>query len=204
MKTIFVGVEDDLSFRVAINLIGRVFTTGYSPQRLHARRAGGFGEIRGNLEKYLKLAIREPVVLITDLDRYQCAPSLIAEWFGKNEQSNFLCFRVAVREIESWLMADRTNFASYVGVSEAKVPRQIENESDPKSRLIAIAKNARKGVRDEIVRKGSARLSQALGYNDALSTFVDSNWNADAAAEQSNSLKRAIDSLARLKNLLEG
>jgi hypothetical protein len=203
VRTIFVGVEDDLSFRVAANLIGKVFTAGYTPQRLHARRAGGFGEIKGNLEKYLNLAIREPVVLITDLDRYQCAPSLVAEWFGEHELSNFLCFRVAVREIESWLMADRTNFASYLGVSEAKVPREIESENDPKARLISIAKHARKDIRDEIVRRSSIGFAQALGYNDALSTFVDSNWNIDAAAEQSNSLRRAIDGLSRLKNLVE-
>lgn len=203
MRTIFIGVEDDLSFRVATNLIGRVFTTGYSPQRLHSKRAGGFGGIRGNLEKYLKLAMRQPVVLITDLDRYKCAPALIAEWFGDSELSRFLCFRVAVREIESWLMADRTNFAAYLGVSEAKVPREIEKDNDPKARLFSIAKTARRDIREEIVRRSPTGLAQALGYNDVLSTYVDSNWNMDAAAQQSSSLRKAIDGLSRLKNIVE-
>lgn len=203
MNTIFVGVEDDLSFRVATSLVTKVFAGVYSPQRLHTKKAGGFGALKSNLKKYQNLSMKQPVVLITDLDQYDCAPSLIKDWFGKHGQSKFLCFRVAVREIESWLMADRTNFASYLGVSEAKIPREIDSENDPKARLISIAKNARKDIRDEIVRRSSAGFAQALGYNDVLSVFVDSNWNMDAAAEQSNSLRRAIDGLSRLKNLVE-
>ena len=203
MNTIFVGVEDDLSFRVATSLIKKVFVAGYAPQRLHTKKAGGYGAIKGNLEKYQNLSMKQPVVLVTDLDQYECAPTLIKDWFGRHGQSKFLCFRVAVREIESWLMADRTNFASYLGVSEAKMPREIESENDPKARLISIAKNARRNIRDEIVRSSSTGLAQALGYNDALSIFVDSSWNMDAAAVQSNSLRRAIDGLSRLKNLVE-
>lgn len=197
------GVEDDLTYAVADVLIKQLLGDKYASQRLHAKRAGGFGQIRGNLDKYLRLAARQPVVLITDLDRRPCAPSLIAEWFGSGRPSPFLCFRVAVREVESWLMADKIGLAKFLGVAEHRLPRSVEEELDPKQRLIEIASRGRKGIRDELVDPHFAHARQGLGYNERLSKFVTTEWNLERASKLSDSLRRACTALARLKGNIE-
>lgn len=203
MKTIYVGVEDDLTFEVANVLIGRLFGENYTAHRLHTKKAGGFGQIRGNLEKYLCLAEREPVVLITDLDRLSCAPLLIADWFQFKRFSRFLCFRVAVREVESWLMADKINLAKFLGVAERWLPRSVEEELEPKQRLIKIASKGRKNIRDELVGRGSDGAKQGFGYNEQLSKFVTSGWDPERAIALSDSLRRTCVGLTRLRSNIE-
>jgi hypothetical protein len=51
------------------------------------------------------MAERRPVFLITDLDNIQCANVLVENWRNNLHVNPGLKFRVAVREIESWILA---------------------------------------------------------------------------------------------------
>ena len=62
-----------------------------------------------------------PFILLTDLDKNECAPMLIQEWLTDPLHPN-LIFRVAVHEVEAWILADREAFAPFLGISPAGHP----------------------------------------------------------------------------------
>lgn len=62
-----------------------------------------------------------PWLVIRDLDYdAACAPSYLAEIAFR--PSLWMCFRLAVREIEAWLIADRRAFAEYLKVPLTRIP----------------------------------------------------------------------------------
>lgn len=62
-----------------------------------------------------------PFVVLTDLDTAPCPGELIKSWLANDQHPNLL-FRVAVREVESWLMADTDNFAHYIATRKTLMP----------------------------------------------------------------------------------
>lgn len=65
------------------------------------------GEIKNKIPNFNQLAMKFPVILLTDLDADNCAPELKRKLLGGLEQAENLVFNVAVDEAEAWLMADR-------------------------------------------------------------------------------------------------
>lgn len=78
------------------------------------------GKIKKDVLKYNRLNL--PVIMLTDLDQYDCPPSLIREWFHGEPRNPTLVFRVACDEAEGWLMADKTDFAKFLKISEELLP----------------------------------------------------------------------------------
>jgi hypothetical protein len=99
-------VEDVLSEEVARRLIAEVGYQGDSVFRVMR----GYGKIREGLKKFIGSSRFNPHLVLTDLDQYPCPPALMEAWGIKQLPSTML-LRIAVREIESWLMADRNSFA---------------------------------------------------------------------------------------------
>ena len=99
---------------------------------------GGVSEIRKNAGSYLKMAAKGLYTLVfVDLDSVDCAPALLHDWFSFNTNSSIalperLIFRVAVREIESWIMADRSNLAGYLRIPIDNFPLAPDDLDDPK------------------------------------------------------------------------
>jgi hypothetical protein len=146
-----------------------------------------------------------PVVLLTDLDNAPCPSGLIENWLGQAPHIDFL-FRVCVREIEAWLIADANSLAHYLGVPPARIPREPDAIIDPKGMLLELAARSNRAKRASVLPRGSAPIG--AGYNDFFCGFVTTQWNADRAANRSRSLARArarIDGLAaRAARMLEG
>ena len=62
------------------------------------------------------------IFLLTDLNSSEdCPPGLIHSWIKGSINPRFF-FRVAVMEVESWLMADRTGFASFLSIPIHRIP----------------------------------------------------------------------------------
>src|SRR4051812_23297441 len=100
---------------------------------------------KGNLDKSLKAydnaAKHSPWLVLRDLDvDADCAPTLVAELLPS--PSPGMCFRVAVRAAEAWLMADRESFAVFFGVPRTKVPRDPESLRDPKTEVMNLARRS--------------------------------------------------------------
>jgi hypothetical protein len=152
----------------------------------------GFGYLKQKAPGFNNAAKGTPFLLLTDLDTGPCPSALIAEWLGGPRNHNLL-FRVAVREIESWVLADRKNFATFFGIKEGLVTEDPDALPDPKATLIQLARKSPKpALRKAIVPAPGTSSTIGPGYNLVLGEFVRDRWDPEAAAVRSRSLKRAV------------
>ena len=165
------AVEDELSGAVVLRLLAHA-NKEYVVGTTYGLR--GYGYLRRTVHGWNRAAQGVPFVLVTDLDRYPCPSALIADWLTGQPHPN-LIFRVAVREIEAWLLADRQSLAKHLAVPEAIVPTTPEGESDPKRSLISVARRSRsRTIRARIVPKVGSTSQQGPDYNACLIEFVTS------------------------------
>lgn len=130
--------------------------------------------------------------VLVDLDlKPDCAPELVADALPQPAEG--MCFRVAVREVEAWLLADRTGFARWASVRASLIPDDVEAIARPKERLVAIMRESRHRERQTAIvpRPGSGR-TEGPNYSDVLAEFVTTDWDVEAAASAAPSLARAI------------
>jgi hypothetical protein len=71
---------------------------------------GGYGYLKKNIRAFNHAARGMPFLVLTDLNSTECPPTLIKKWLPYPKHPNLL-FRVAVREVEAWLLAHRDAFA---------------------------------------------------------------------------------------------
>ena len=152
---------------------------------------GGFGRMKARLDRYRNASHVYPHVLLTDLDAHECPVKLLKDWGVQSEPPRFL-FRVAVREIEAWLMGDRHGVAEWLQIPPNKVPQAPEAEVDPKARLISLARGSRsRRLVSEFCPAPGSKASQGPLYNHHIAEFVQGGWSLDAAREAAPSLDRA-------------
>lgn len=156
---------------------------------------GGFGYIKNNIRGFNNAAKGCPFFILADLDNTDCAPTLIKNWIREPLHQN-LIFRVAVREVEAWLLADIEGFSKYTGLSQVNFPTAPEEIQDPKAELMRLIRRCRKRhIREDILPKDQyAKVGP--NYNERLMEFVNKYWSINRAAKRSDSLKRAIHHLS--------
>lgn len=186
---VHLAIEDDLSEVVVRKLLSQT-GRGYFVGSVFG--AAGFGYLKKRANKFnAAAAAGTPIILLTDLDNYQCPSDLIANWLDSEPHTN-LIFRIAVREVESWLLADREGFADFLRISSVLMPLEPDQVPDPKLTVINLARRSRsRALRESIApRQGSTAL-QGPDYNGCLGDFVRNRWDLNAAAKRSPSLSRA-------------
>lgn len=184
-----VAVEDEISEFVVLRLLAAakpIYHVGVTYRR------GGFGYLRRTINGWNAAAKGKPFVVLTDLDDALCPADLIGKWLTSAPNPNLL-FRVAVREVEAWLLADVNNLAGFLRVAERYVPQNPDDIPDPKAVLIELSRRSRsKYVRDSLLPRRGSTAKQGPGYNECLGAFVREGWDARAASVQSPSLARAL------------
>ena len=146
------------------------------------------------MPKFNEAARCMPYCALTDLDRNLCAPKLIREWLP-NDQHNNLIFRVAVHEVESWLLADQEPFAHFTGIARRHIPENPDLLDDPKAKLLNLMRRSRKAqIRNEMLPR-DASVRQGPGYNGRMSEFIEQHWRPDVARQYSPSLHAAMRAL---------
>ncbi|MBN1830100.1 MAG: hypothetical protein JW884_13295 [Deltaproteobacteria bacterium] len=164
----------------------------------------GFGYLRLNIKKLNQAARKTPILVLTDLDRTECAPILLREWLNVSPHKN-LIFRVAVREVESWIMAHRKAFAAFLGIGINLVPTNPDELADPKRTLLDLAARSRKReLREAIVPAPKSTAKVGPDYNGRLGEFVMMNWDVCEAAQNSLSLGKAFRAIASFDPTQEG
>jgi hypothetical protein len=187
------ATEDELSEAVVRRLLDHA-DRGYAVGTAYGRR--GFGYLRGTIVSWNRTARFVPIVVLTDLDLRPCPAELINDWLTEPRHPNLL-LRVAVREVESWLLADRSNFAQFLHVSEKWVPVNPDGLPDPKAALVDAARRSRStAVRERIVPKRGSTAKQGRDYNSCLVEFVRVAWNIEDAAAHSASLQGTVAKLS--------
>lgn len=184
------GITDEAVVRKLITHVGAEPGTVYGKK--------GKPHLRSQIDGYNNAARHAPWVVLVDLDHTKgCAPTLCAEWLA--EPAPQLCFRVAVRAVEAWLMADAEALADFLGVGRKKVPVDPETLANPKQALVNLASQSRKReIREDMVpRQGSGR-TVGPAYASRLIEFVYAHWRPAKAADRADSLRRTITCLKRL------
>jgi hypothetical protein len=157
----------------------------------------GFGKIKKNIMAYNKAAKYGYYFVITDLDNEGCAPSLIEKWLPANRNDQLL-LRVAVHEIESWLLADRESFSSFFAISREIIPARPDTLADPKQTVISLAKKSRKrSIRNAFVPIDD-HASIGPGYNLEFRNYIQNHWNIAVARKHSPSLEKAMIALSKI------
>jgi hypothetical protein len=145
------------------------------------------------------MARHNPVLLITDLDTNICPVALRKVWLGRQAHPPGLLLRVAVREIEAWLLADHGAMTSLLGQqAKSRLPDAPDSLHDPKDFLLDWARRASRDVRLDLRAEEGAVARQGLGYNYRLCDMVRKSWRPDRAAQRSPSLRRTIDRISEL------
>lgn len=195
MPFITIATEDELSEAVGSRLVAEVLPNFEVVQKL---RRGGNGYLKSKCQNFNQMATRHPVLLITDLDNSACASALIESWFGILPRNANLKFRVAVREIESWLLADHLGMQNLLVNGANNITPNPDQLPNAKEYLLHRAKRAPREIKNDLVRSKGALATQGLGYNARLCAFAREAWEPARASQRSSSLARAIQRLREL------
>ena len=159
---------------------------------------GGKSQLKDRIIKFNQYAHFYPLIVLVDLDeKIKCAPCLKTKWIPNPNQ--FMCFRVVIREIETWLLTDKDNIAKFLSIDILFVPSYPETIADPKKTMIDLAKRSRKkNIREDMVPRPGSDRKIGPAYNSRLIEFIRNYWKPEIAAEKSDSLQRCIKRLREL------
>lgn len=201
MKTpipIYLAVEDELSEWVARRALS-ARPAGYAVDAVFSQ--GGLGYLKKQAPAFNNAAKGCLFLLLTDLDRCPCPPQLIEEWLGRPKHPHFL-LRVAVREVESWLLGDPAGLSAFLGLRKAFSFHAPEQLADPKQELLKLALSSpRRAMREALAWKdeSSGRLFQGPDYNATLAKFAAKQWDIQTARTECRSLSRLFLALERIE-----
>lgn len=199
MEYVCIATEDVLSEAVALRLVDLTDGKLIVSQKL---RKSGFGYLKSKFSNFCNLAKSMPVILITDLDNCPCAPTFVRQWTKDAKLPKNLIFRVAIREVESWIIADNVALSEFFKISQKLIPIVPDELPNPKSTLLSLAQKAPRNLKEGLVAKKGSLAIQGTEYNIILANFVTKIWNPIRAAENSDSLSRAIKRINELAERL--
>ena len=199
LNRVILAVEDRLSEAVATKILNN---SGFEIVRKSGQPRGSLLKGKSHLQKIAPEFNRSAAgpnyfFMLTDLDSPQdCPANLIQSWVRSPLHPRFF-LRVAVMEVESWVMADRIAIATFLEIPLVQVPSRTDEILHPKEFLVSLARKSPSAkLRKELVPgRGRRSLNIGPGYNRCLSDFVSDAWNLERAAAVSPSLKRTVDRL---------
>jgi len=187
------GPADEAVLRRLVQHVGATLGTVYGKQ--------GKDRLQQQLNGYNQAARYRPWVVLIDLDRDgDCVPPLLTSWLPN--PAPYLCFRIAVRAIEAWLIADRERIARFLSVSVNRVPTAPETLDSPKIELVNLARHSRRrAIREDMVPRPESGRQVGPAYTSRLIEFVEdarNGWRPDVAAAACDSLARSLRCIQRL------
>jgi len=198
MKVYIVG-EDAVTFTI----IEKILTYCSDGFKVITKLPARGGQIKSKIAEFNKLSKSNPVVLLTDLDAYSCAPQMIEQLI--EAKNNDFIFNIAVDEAEAWLMADREGFASYFKIKIEDMPSAYQTKQGgrkPLTEMKFVYKSSmyltheliQKSKSSEYIRQLTPKKNAAKGpeYNGCILPFIQNVWNIDSARQNSDSLNRMI------------
>ena len=182
------GIVDEAVVRALLGY------AGHAPGTIYVQ--GGKSRLLGKLAGFNAAARLSPWLVLVDLNGdAPCAPEFVTTVMPT--PSPQMIFRVAVRQAEAWLMADREELASYLRVSRTLVPNDPETEADAKQAMVNLARGSRdRHVREDMVPTQASGRKTGPNYAGRLIEFATQRWRPDVAAERADSLSRCLQRLA--------
>lgn len=159
----------------------------------------GVGYIQKRIAGFNGLAKNMPILTLVDFmdTRMACPPDMVHAWLPHREQGMLL--RAVVRELESWLLADRNGIAEYLKIPMSRVPENPESLSDPKATLIHLARKSRSSrIREGLVPAQGSSAIVGREYTSGIIHFIRESWNMNQARMNASSLDHCILCLENL------
>lgn len=175
--------------------------SGFKVENVHGKQGWTF--VQKSLPRLNQMArFMSCLALVDFMDTgLPCPASVVSQW-TPNLHAN-LIFRVVVRELESWLLADGRGIARFLRIPVARVPAAPEEEEDPKRTLVNLARGSRsRRVREALVPARGASAVVGPGYNTELERFIHGEWSPAAARAAAPSLDKCMLRLAELAERL--
>lgn len=197
MAVINVLVEGDVDEFIATKII---HTAGHERGVVYGRQ--GYRYIKNKCSGFNAAAQGGYILSLVDLmdTGFDCPPTLIDSWLP-NRHANFV-FRVVVREIESWVLADSNAVARFLQINRNKIPSEVERLPDPKQTFINLIRNCRaKNLREEMVPSEGSTASVGKLYSSNMARFVRDYWNVEEACSNSASLSRCVQKLNEITEM---
>ena len=203
---VILAAEDRLSEAVATKILMNMgFKIVRKPQKPRNSRLKGNSYLKKRAPEFNRSATGPYYFfMLTDLDSPKiCPPELIQSWINAPLNPRFF-LRVAVMEVESWVMADQSAFAEFLRVPIQEVPTRTDEIPDPKALLLSLAQKSKSWrLRKDMLPKNGNKTSKiGPGYNNRLCGFVRDYWDMNRAVSVSPSLKRTVDRLQSTKPIL--
>ncbi|MEG4034659.1 hypothetical protein QUA03_12625 [Microcoleus sp. S36b_A4] len=193
INLVFEDVLSEAVLKQMLKQSQRPFSVG---QCLNQR---GYGKIKKVISGLNYAAKGMPYLVLTDLDNAECPLVIISEWLTQPKHPNLL-FRIAVKEVEAWLLAHREGFAQFLGISVDLIPGDADRIPDPKQLLINLAKKSKKrNLREAIVPDRNSTAKIGKDYNGQLIHFVNQSWQVASAQTNSPSLERAMNAIVNFQ-----
>ena len=188
------GILDEVVLRRLIEGLGAL------PGSVYGKNGKPF--LLQKINAYNQAARFAPWIILVDLDHDEdCAPPYRKTCLPN--PSPYMRFRVAVREIEAWLLADRERLSKFLSVGASRIPHNPEILDSPKLTMVEIARlSRRRDVRENMVPRAGSGRKIGPAYTSLLIEFArdpDHGWRPSVAAKSSDSLDRCI---RRLKQLI--
>ncbi|MFQ3581970.1 MAG: hypothetical protein SNJ67_12095 [Chloracidobacterium sp.] len=185
------GITDEAVIRRLIHHVGA------EPGAIHVGQ--GKSKVLKGLTGYNNAAQQSPWLVLVDLDQEPCPAQVKRVWLPS--PAPWMCFRIAVRAVEAWLLADVDTLAVFLGVPPKCVPVQPETCPDPKAALVALAGHSRRReIRDAMIPQVNSGRRVGPAYTSQVINYARYHWQPQAAARRADSLRRAINCLQTLAN----
>ena len=159
MAFVALATEDVLSETIGKRLLAELGPQMHPGTLL---RKDGVGYLRSRMKSWYQMSEQQVVVILTDLDRAVCPSALLDVWFAASPRPANLLLRVAVRESESWLLADHQAMRKLLG-PRGVLPAEPDQLPDPKQHLLRLATSASRDVRLDLVKAKGQVCSQGIG-----------------------------------------
>lgn len=158
---------------------------------------GGADALDRALPRYAKAALStgDTWIALRDLDRHDCAASLVGHLIPKPPASMHL--RIAVRQLEAWLLADADGLSRTLRIRPNAIPLDVEDLDDAKAKIASLASHATSPlIRKNVAPRRGHRVG--AGYTAVVGEFIRAEWSWKRARERSDSLDRCCRLFERL------
>lgn len=178
------GIVDEVVLSRIVAEAGAVLYSVYGKQ--------GKNHLYQKLNAYNSAAKYSDWIVLVDLDHdADCAPTLFQQWLPS--PSPKMIFRIAVREIESWLIADGERLAKFLKVPLTKISDNPEVMGDSKAEMVNLARaSSSSSIRKDMIPRQGSGIKIGPAYPSRLIEFATNYWRPKVAAKSSESLRRCI------------
>jgi hypothetical protein len=190
------GPTDRAAATALIAYVGAAPGPDYSSRQ---KSASGKDWLDKRLQAYNAAATYEPFLVLRDLDNdAACAPTFLKKGAAP---AKFMCFRLVVRSLEAWLMADAQSLGNWLQVKTERIPAAPEGLANPREALLTLARNwASNDIKADLLPSPKSGRQTGPLYASRLQEFIRDSWNIRRVVNSGRapSLGKAVSCLERV------